>query len=506
MIWIPILTTLLLASAPSDKPARAVGYVPSGSPVDLHDLGRLARLRDPGIKVLSFGSHHRTEGNDDGANGTHSKLRVEEGNSVLAELDGPGIIQHIWLARAGGDQPDKLDWRKKRLKIHLDGKPDPALDIPLETLFSGAHPHFPRPLVMEGSEGLVFYVPIAFREGCKVVVEGEDEEAWLYQINMLSLPDGSEIEPFQADPAPETASELERARSFWSEPAAYESKILAELPTAIYKLDGVGNSEHVFILPPGPATIRSIELEPTEATADAWRSARLRLVWDQGAGGEPAVDLPVAFAFGTLADTIPFSSLLVGQRDGTWYNRFPMPYRNQAVLRVNATQPIRGTFQVRFEKGIPDHAGYLRADFREAPTTRPNEVFNWLDERGRGHFAGVLMSSRGQANPPFRLEWVDRFQIDGNEASNSLHRDWSALGGRLDGPVASPSRGFPIHRISEEGAWRAAAYHWRVADPVPFATSIEAGVERGGGNALEANHRASVFWYSNEPKTGLKGR
>ena len=509
MFLIPILTTLLLAAPPSDEPAASGGYVPSGSPVDLYDLGRLARLRDPRVRALSSSSYDRTGGNDDGFDGTYSKLRVEDGNSVLAELDGPGIIQRIWFTHTGGEQPGLLDRKQEHIKIYLDGKAEPALDIPLETLFSGEHPHFPRPLVSEGSGGFVCYVPIAFRNGCKVVVEGEGVR--FYQINMLALPDGSDVEPFQAEPTPETAKELEKARAVWSSAGPLESTAPSNF-TATYEVDGTGNSEHVFVLPPGPATISSFELEPTEATADAWRSARLRLIWDQGPGGEPAVDLPIGFAFGTLADAIPFSSLLVGQRDGKWRNRFPMPYRKQGVLLVNATRPIQGKFQVRFERRVADDAGYLRANLREALPTQPNEDFNWLNEQGRGHFAGVLMWTQGKAKLPYWLEGDDRFRVDGKLAIHGTGSEdyfncgWYALKGRLDGPAAYPSHGFPIYRSPEEGVWRAAAFRWHVADPVPFARSIEAGIEHGGDNKFEADYRASVFWYSAEPKAGAKGR
>lgn len=510
MIWIPVLTALLLALAPGDRPAREVGYVPSGSPVELYDLGRLGRLRAREVRALSFSSYDRTGGNDDGFKGTYSKLRVEEGNSVLAELDGPGVIQRIWFTHTGGDQPGLLDRKNEHIKIYLDGKPEPALDVPLETLFSGEHPHFPRPLVMEGSGGFVSYVPIGFRDGCKVVVEGEGVR--FYQINMISLSDGNEVESFQADPPPETAKELEKARAAWADPAKYEATALAELPVATYELEGVGNSEFTFVLPPGPATIRSIELEPTEATVDAWRSVRLQLIWDQGPKGESAVDLPAGFAFGTLDGAIAYSSLLMGQRDGVWYNRFPMPYRKQGVLRLKSTKPIKGTFRIRFEREIADGAGYFRAGQREALPTKPNEDFKWLNERGRGHFAGVLMWTEGKAKLPYWLEGDDQFRIDGDLAIHGTGTEdyfnggWYALKGRLDGPAAYPSHGFPIYRSPQEGVWRAAAYRWHIADPVPFARSIEAGIEHGGDNKFEADYRASVFWYSDEPKPGGKGR
>ncbi len=101
---VPALAILLTAQ---ERPAP--GYVPSGSPVDLHELDRLARIRDPRVHALGFSSYDRKGGNDDGFNGTYSKIRVEDGNSVLAELDGPGVIQRIWFTHTTGEQPGLLD-------------------------------------------------------------------------------------------------------------------------------------------------------------------------------------------------------------------------------------------------------------------------------------------------------------------------------------------------------------------------------------------------------------
>jgi Protein of unknown function (DUF2961) len=497
---VPALALLLTAQ---DRPAPNPGYLPSGSPVDLHELDRLARLRDPRARVVGFSSYDRKGGNDDGFNGTYSKIRVEDGNSVLAELDGPGVIQRIWTTHTSGEQPGLLDRKNEHIKIYLDGQAKPALDVPLEAIFSGKHPHFPRPLVMEGTGGYVSYVPIPFRSGCKVVVEGQGVR--FYQIGILALPSADGIVTFTDEPSDAVRADLDKANSLWAAPETYESEALAKSPIAEYAVEGIARSEHLFELPPGPATIRSIELEPTAETVDAWRAARLRLVWDQAPEHEAGVDLPFEYAFGTLPAAIGFQSLLVGQKGNVWYNRFPMPYRRQASLRIDADRPIRGKIRVRFQKGIEADAGYLRASYRQALPTRPKEDFVWLKEEGRGHFAGVLMSTQGRAKLPFWLEGDDRFTVDGKltihgtGSEDFFNCGWYALKGRLDGPGAYASHGFPIYRSPENEVWQAAAYRWNVADPVPFSKSITAGIEHGGENQFEADYRAGVFWYSEHP-------
>jgi hypothetical protein len=245
---IPALAILATAQGPT------TGYVPSGSPVDLQELDRLARLRAPGVHVVGFSSYDRKGGNDDGFSGTYSKIRSENGDSVLAELDGPGVVQRIWTTHTSGEHSGLLNRKGEHIKIYLDGQEKPALDIPMEALYSGEHPHFPRPLVGEGSGGFVSYVPIPFRNGCKVVVEGDGVR--FFQIGIAALPSAEGVTTFTAEPTAEVRAELEKAKALWASPGAYESQALTGSPVAEYKVEGLAHSEHVFTLPPGPATIR----------------------------------------------------------------------------------------------------------------------------------------------------------------------------------------------------------------------------------------------------------
>ena len=174
MPLLPLVLGWVLLGAEPAHPAAA-GYRPTGSPVELYDLGRLALLRDPGVRMVAFRPSERT--------------RHEGGETVLAEADGPGILQRLWFGH--------LNDKGGRLKIYLDRQPRPVLDLPLADLFADKHPHFPRPLVGERPGGFVCYVPIAFRDGCKVVLDGTAPPP--FQIDMLKLPGADGITTFTAN-------------------------------------------------------------------------------------------------------------------------------------------------------------------------------------------------------------------------------------------------------------------------------------------------------------------
>ena len=222
-LLVVLLFLILQAVGPdttSRSSANSAGFRPAGSPVELHDLGLLARLRAPGVTARGFSSYDRTGGNNDGFNGTYSRIRVEEGNSVLAEAAGPGVVQRIWFTHTSGERPGLLARKKEHLKIYLDGQSCPALDVPLELVFSGSHPHFPRPLVSEGSGGYVSYVPIPFRAGCKIMVDGQAVR--FYQINMVGLPGDEGVASFTDQPSSEVHAQLDRAARLWTHPSDYE--------------------------------------------------------------------------------------------------------------------------------------------------------------------------------------------------------------------------------------------------------------------------------------------
>jgi hypothetical protein len=499
---IHVLVLLAQAAAFGEPAALSPGYRPSGSPVELAELGLLARLRDPAVQPLSFSSYDRTEGNNDVFSGTYSRPRAENGDSVLAELDGPGIIQRIWFAYTSGEKPGLLDHKHEHLKIFIDGQRQPALDVPLELIFSGAHRHFPRPMVGEGSSGFVSYVPIAFQKGCKVVVQGQGVRS--YQINMLRLPADTHVSSFSEQLSPDVQTELDRAVAIWSDPGSYEARELAGADVARYDVEGLGNSIHEYALRPGPAVIRCLEVVPAENTENAWRKARLRIAWDTDQIELAAVDMPLGLFFGCAQGADSYQSLLVGEREGGWYNRFPMPYHRQALLRIDTSEPLKGVLVVRTVREVPADAAFFHAGFRAAIPARPKEGFTWLSDEGRGHFAGVLLLAEGKVKLPYWLEGENRFKVDGRLAIHGTGTEdyfncgWYALPGRLDRPACYPLHGFPVCRQQGE-TWQVAAYRWHLSDPVPYTRTIEAGIEHGKGNTTTASYRAAVFWYSQRP-------
>ena len=122
---------------------------------------------------------------------------------------------------------------------------------------------------------------------------------------------------------------------------------------ARYVVDLAGRSAATYTLPAGRWTIRRVVWLPEPDLTDAWRSVRLRFVWD---GDEPeaaGVDLPLGLL---LTDDR-------GDRPTRYQTGRSMPYRRGGRLLLDAEAPVRGVLRLDLEPGgdMVDERGYFRA-------------------------------------------------------------------------------------------------------------------------------------------------
>ena len=101
---------------------------------------------------------------------------------VLAEIDGAGVIDRIWMT-IEDRAPDAL--RGLRLDIYWDGAATPAVSVPLGDFFlHGAGQMVPMETALLASpEGRSFvsFIPMPFRRGARVVVTNESPR----QVNLI---------------------------------------------------------------------------------------------------------------------------------------------------------------------------------------------------------------------------------------------------------------------------------------------------------------------------------
>jgi len=101
----------------------------------------------------------------------------------LAEVKGPGVIQHVWITVAEKAYADCV------LRFYWDGEDAPSIEVPLGDFFACGHGTRTRvaslPVAVNPAGGFNSYWPMPFRKSARITVASEHHEdirGFFYQI------------------------------------------------------------------------------------------------------------------------------------------------------------------------------------------------------------------------------------------------------------------------------------------------------------------------------------
>jgi len=135
------------------------------SGVDWYDL---SRLKD-------FAARRVSSNNPDLASNDDSLRPIAGETVVLADLQGPGVVTHLWVTVAANE----YGWpRLLRLRVYYDGSSTASVDAPLGDFFGvglGVEKPVESLLVRDGSSGRSrnSYWAMPFRKRCRITVTNE---------------------------------------------------------------------------------------------------------------------------------------------------------------------------------------------------------------------------------------------------------------------------------------------------------------------------------------------
>lgn len=171
-------------------------------------LGNLAQLSS--ARTRSISAENRTGGKGAGGTateGTGAVFARELGQGwkvspslqlaghqtiVLAEIDGPGVIQHIWITT------DPSWWRRLILRFYWDNELTPSVEVPLGDFFCngwGVRSNVNSlPISVNPAGGFNSYWEMPFRKQARVTIENlspDFVESFFYQIDyaLTDVPD-----------------------------------------------------------------------------------------------------------------------------------------------------------------------------------------------------------------------------------------------------------------------------------------------------------------------------
>lgn len=111
-------------------------------------------------------------------------IRIQPGQTyTLAEMEGPGAIQHIWMTPTG-------IWRFSIIRIYWDDEKEPSVECPVGDFFGQGWNVYAQltslPVCVNPGSAFNCYWPMPFRKKCKITMENisdKDAMSVYYQVD-----------------------------------------------------------------------------------------------------------------------------------------------------------------------------------------------------------------------------------------------------------------------------------------------------------------------------------
>jgi len=176
-----ILLYLLLIAIPGFAQKDSAKF--NGLDMNLGNLSRLSNAKTRSISPENFTGQPGSGGKatlKEGVSGEQARelgegwkvnpyLWIEGGKTVtIADINGPGAIQHIWMTPTG-------NWRFTILRFYWDDEKDPSVEVPVGDFFGmgwGEYAHL-NSLAVTVNPGSAFncYWVMPFRRRCRITME-----------------------------------------------------------------------------------------------------------------------------------------------------------------------------------------------------------------------------------------------------------------------------------------------------------------------------------------------
>ncbi len=193
------ITSFMLSSPNESKSSF------NGLGLGVGNLSRLSRAKTRSISAENFTGEKGKAGMATEGTGAQSARELGQGWKIspcidiqpkqtftLAEIQGSGAIQHIWITPAG-------NWRFTILRIYWDGETEPSVEVPVGDFFAAGWGKYAQisslPVCVNPGSGLNCYWEMPFRKSCRMSVENLDEQktTFFYQIDytLTDVPEDS---------------------------------------------------------------------------------------------------------------------------------------------------------------------------------------------------------------------------------------------------------------------------------------------------------------------------
>jgi hypothetical protein len=182
----------------------------NGTDVNLGNLYRLSNAKTRSISPENFNGEKGKGGMATAGTGSGPARDLGKGWKIspsvvikakttftVAEIDGSGSIQHIWMTPTG-------NWRYSILRFYWDDETTPSVEVPVGDFFGmgwGKYsPLVSLPVCVNPGSAFNCYWPMPFRKKCKITMENIDDRDMVlyYQVDYVLTDIASDAAYFHA--------------------------------------------------------------------------------------------------------------------------------------------------------------------------------------------------------------------------------------------------------------------------------------------------------------------
>jgi len=470
----------------------------------LTDMEHLSTLPASGEKCVQWSSYDRRSKYDSAsgkyigwsANGDGDGIIRKEGDrQVFAEIEGPAVIWRIWSALAN----------QGHVKIYLDGKEQPAVDLPFDGYFNCENEPFTRPaLVHTTARGRNCYVPIPFKKSCKIVGEGD----WgrYYHFTYTTYPKGTILPTFKRGLSAAESKALDEAneiltRSGVNPAGRRRGQVTIEAEPLTVKPGATATVARLKGKRAITALMVNMNLPESPDDRDILRELVLRIYWD--GESKPGVCTPLGDFFGTAPGVNKYKSLPLGMTEKGFYSNWYMPFGKSALIELtnDGDKQRQVSFTIShapltkpIEKLGRFHAKWHRDAFLPEDPERRAIDWTMLKTEGRGRFCGVMLhvwNPRGG----WWGEGDEKFFVDGEKFPSTIGTGSEDYFGYAWCDPALFTNCYHNQTISMGNRGHISVNRWHITDNVPFQKSFEAAIEKYYPNSKPTLYASTVYWY-----------
>jgi hypothetical protein len=454
------------------------------------------------VITKQISSYDTTGGNDDGFSGRFSYIRKENGNSIIAELKGPGVIQRIWTPTPSNDT----------IQFFFDGEKEPRIELKFIDLFSGEKYPFARPVVGNEVGGYYCYLPVPYQKSCKIVYKGKRMQ--FFQINYRELKGSQTVSSFPKSLSKEEDEALSSVIKVWKNSG---ENIKTLLPSLIEKVKIVtksvilkqGDVKSIFASTTGGRVV-GLEITPQLFLNSDLKDLIFRASWDNEK--VPAINCPLSDFFGYAFGKPSMQSMVLGVKNGTHYCYLPMPFDQKANIELEFLKsPLNKSTEIPVNVTVyytevkrTNNEGKFYAEWRREINPEMGKPYLILNKSGRGHYVGTALQAQGlHSGMTIFFEGDDVCTVDGQMryhgtgSEDAFNGGWYALPDRWDQAFSLPVHGCLAYSIplAHTGAFR-----FFLTDKISFERTINMTIEHGPeGNQIPVDYTSVAYYYCDRP-------